>query len=156
MRSLAPSKDVTAVGRHQFPRAERGKGKRRRRGAYATLPLPGNNEEDQGRCSLAIQITPGGMAQFPICRRSGQPRRRLVEFASSAIGQQICHRGRTLDVGEREASTMEAKTADIWWVTIWVTAEAIRVFCVALLVQIRPISARMMTMIRTRPRVPPG
>jgi len=73
MRSLAPSKDVTAVGRHQFPRAERGKGKRRRRGAYATLPLPGNNEEDQGRCSLAIQITPGGMAQFPICRRSGQP-----------------------------------------------------------------------------------
>jgi hypothetical protein len=84
------------------------------------------------------------------------PRRRLVEFASSAIGQQICHRGRTLDVGEREASTMEAKTADIWWVTIWVTAEAIRVFCVALLVQIRPISARMMTMIRMRPRVPPG
>jgi hypothetical protein len=73
MRSLAPSKDVTAVGRHQFPRAERGKGKRRRRGAYATLPQPGNNEEDQGRCSLAIQITPGGMAQFPICRRSGQP-----------------------------------------------------------------------------------
>ena len=73
MRSLVPSKDVTAVGRHQFPRAERGKGKRRRRGAYATLPQPGNNEEDQGRCSLAIQITPGGMAQFPICRRSGQP-----------------------------------------------------------------------------------
>ena len=51
---------------------------------------------------------------------------------------------------------MEAKTADIWWVTIWVTAEAIRVFCVALLVQICPISARMMTMIRMRPRVPPG
>jgi hypothetical protein len=65
------------VGAHQFRvlsveerKAPHAKGMRR-------FLEPGNmrkkHEEDKGGCSLAIEITPAGMAQFPVCRLDRLP-----------------------------------------------------------------------------------
>jgi hypothetical protein len=65
METLVPSKNKTAVGRHRFRVLSAAKESAAQPECMPTLLNRGTLVV---RVSLAIQITPAGMAQFPVCR----------------------------------------------------------------------------------------